>query len=65
MEESVQTLTPRRGRPPRATVAPLRDQKFQLALSDAERQRLDAQARAGGYDSVAAFIRARTLGTRS
>ncbi len=56
---------PRRGRPPRETIGPLRDQKFQIALSIDERRALREQARAGGYDSVADFIRARTLGTHA
>ncbi len=48
------------GRAPRS--GPRRPERLQICLSPEERASLDTQARAGGYDSVAAYVRARTLG---
>ncbi len=42
-------------------LAPRRDIKLQVCLSAEERARLERQARAAGFESVAAFIRARTV----
>ena len=53
---------PRQARPPREAAAPTRRQKLQVSLSDDERRALTERARAGGYDSVAAYVRAQTLG---
>jgi len=54
----------RPGRPPNR-LAPPRRERLQVAFSADERARLDEQARAGGYESIASFIRARTLGHAS
>lgn len=51
--------TPSRHGP--ARLGPPRPVKLQVCLSEAERRALDEQARAHGYVSVAAYIRARTL----
>jgi len=51
----------RPGRPPNR-LAPPRRERLQVAFSADERTRLDEQARADGYETIAAFIRARTLG---
>ncbi len=48
-------------RPGTKPLAPRRDIKLQVCLSADERARLDAQARAAGYESVASYVRARTL----
>lgn len=45
-----------------APLAPRRDKKLQITLSAEERALLDKAARAAGFESAAAFIRARTLG---
>jgi len=42
-------------------IAPLRQTRLQVNVSFEERQALVEHARAGGYDSVAAYVRARTL----
>ncbi len=49
-------------RPGTKPLAPRRPVKLQICLSADERVRLDAQARAAGFETVAAFIRARTVG---
>jgi len=49
-------------RPGTRPLAPRRDVKLQVCLSADERARLEAQAAAGGYESVSSLIRARTLG---
>ncbi len=49
-------------RPGTKPLTPHRPIKLQICLSAEERARLDAQARAAGYESAAAFIRARTVG---
>jgi len=49
-------------RPGEKPLAPRRDIRLQICLSADERARLDAQARAEGFESVAAFVRARTIG---
>lgn len=56
---------PRRVGTPREPVAPIRRQKLQVSLSDEERRVLTERARAGNYDSVAAYVRAQTLGQPS
>jgi len=63
MEElsHAQGQSPRRARPPREAVAPTRQQKLQISLSHDERRTLTERARVGGYDSVAAYVRARTI----
>jgi len=43
-------------------IGPRRPERLQICLSPEERAALDTQARAGGYESVAAYVRARTLG---
>ncbi len=53
---------PHQVRTPREAVAPARRQKLQVSLSDDERRALTERARAGGFDSVAAYVRAQTLG---
>ncbi len=53
--------SPRPARPPREAVAPTRQQKLQISLSQDERRTLTERARAGGFDSVAAYVRARTI----
>ncbi len=50
------------GRPGVRPLAPRRDIKLQVCFSAEERVRLDAQARAAGFESVGAFIRDRTVG---
>lgn len=45
-----------------APLAPKRDKKLQITLSEEERALLDKAARAAGFESAASFIRARTLG---
>ena len=63
MANDTVTWTPsRRGTKP---LTPHRPIRLQICLSAQERARLDAQARAEGYESAAAFIRARTLGQPS
>jgi hypothetical protein len=47
-------------RPTRIT--PRRPVKMQVCLTPAERVRLSEQARAAGFETVSAFVRARTLG---
>ncbi len=51
-----------RSRTPREVVAPARGRKLQISLTPEERRALTERARAGGYDSVAAYVRARTIG---
>ena len=46
-------------------LTPHRPVKLQVCFSAEERARLDAQARAEGYESAAAFIRARTIGQQA
>jgi hypothetical protein len=43
-------------------ITPHRPVKLQVCLSVEERRQLSEQARAAGYDTVSAFVRARTLG---
>ncbi len=50
----------RRGRPP--GLAPRRPCKVQVAYSESERAALEQSARAEGMDSLAQFIRLRTVG---
>ena len=50
----------RRGRPP--GLAPRRPCKIQVAYSESERAALEQSARAEGMDSLAQFIRLRTVG---
>jgi len=50
------------GRPGARPLAPRRDIKLQVCLSAEERAQLDVQARAAGFETVAAYVRARTLG---
>ncbi len=50
----------RRGRPP--GLAPRRPCKIQVSFSEPERQALERAARAEGADSLAQFIRLRTVG---
>jgi len=50
----------RRGRPP--GLAPRRPCKIQVAYSEGERRALECAARAEGADSLAQFIRLRTVG---
>ncbi len=42
-------------------IGPRRPERLQIALSVEERRRLAENAQQAGYESVAAFIRARTL----
>lgn len=60
MEHDSAEWTP--NRPGTKPLAPRRDIKLQVCFSPDERARLDRQARAGGYETVAAYVRARTLG---
>jgi len=60
MEHDVVEWTP--SRPGTKPLAPRRQVKLQICLSAAERTRLDAQARAAGYETVSSYVRARTLG---
>lgn len=53
----------RPSRPGTKPLTPHRPIKLQICLSADERARLDAQARAAGYESAASYIRARTVGT--
>ena len=55
-----QVTTAQEGQRP-ARLGPRRPARLQICLSDEERVSLDAHACAGGYDSVAAYVRARTL----
>lgn len=48
-------------RPGTKPLTPHRPVKLQVCFSPDERARLDERARAAGYESAAAFIRARTL----
>jgi len=59
MANDTMTWTP--ARPGTKPLAPHRPIRLQICLSADERARLDAQARAEGYESAAAFIRARTI----
>jgi hypothetical protein len=43
-------------------IGPRRPVKVQVCLTPAERVRLSEQARAAGFETVSAFVRARTLG---
>jgi hypothetical protein len=43
-------------------IGPRRAIKLQVCLTAQERAQLAEQARAGGYDSVSAFVRAAALG---
>ncbi len=60
MEHDSAVWTP--NRPGTKPLAPRRDIKLQICLSAAERARLDRQARAAGYETVASYVRARTIG---
>ena len=46
----------------RETLRPARERKLQISLTLEERRALTERARAGGYDSVAAYVRAQTIG---
>jgi len=48
-------------RPGTKPLTPRRDIKLQVCFSAQERARLDAQARAAGFETVASYVRARTL----
>ncbi len=50
---------------PGRRLTPPRPVKLQVCLTEAERAHLDELARAHRYDSVAAYIRARALGSVS
>jgi hypothetical protein len=43
-------------------ITPRRPFKVQVCLSEDERVRLSEQARAAGFETLSAFVRARTLG---
>ena len=43
-------------------IGPPRPIKFQVCLSESERVQLSEQARAAGFETVSAFVRARALG---
>jgi len=58
--EAEQGVERRRGRPP--GLAPARPCRIQVAYSESERQALERAARAEGADSLAQFIRLRTVG---
>ncbi len=60
MAQDVAEWTP--NRPGTRPLAPRRDIKLQVCLSADERARLETQARARGYESVAAYVRSATLG---
>ncbi len=49
-------------RPGTRPLAPRRDIKLQVCLSADERARLETQARARGFETVAAYVRSATLG---
>lgn len=55
-----QTIVAQEGRRP-ARLGPSRPTRLQICLSPDERTRLDEQARAGGFESLAAYVRARTV----
>jgi hypothetical protein len=59
MASDVLEWTPRR--PGTRPLAPRRDIKLQICVSAQERAQLERQARASGYESVAAYVRARTV----
>jgi len=59
MQDTIRWIPGRAGVRP---LAPRRDIKLQVCFSAEERVRLDAQARAAGFESAAAFIRDRTVG---
>ncbi len=48
-------------RPGTKPLAPRRDIKVQVCFSADERARLEREARAAGYETVAAYVRARTV----
>ncbi len=60
MEHDAGEWTP--SRPGTKPLAPHRPVKLQVCFSAEERARLESQARAAGYESVASYVRARTLG---
>ncbi len=60
MANDTVTWTP--SRPGTKPLTPHRPIKLQICLSADERTRLDAQARAAGYETVASYVRARTVG---
>ena len=43
-------------------ITPHRPVKVQICLTPTERERLSEQARLAGFETVSAFVRARTLG---
>ncbi len=45
----------------RETLRRARERKLQISLSEDERRALTERAREGGFDSVAAYVRARTI----
>ncbi len=59
MASDVVEWTPRR--PGTRPLAPRRDIKLQICVSAQERARLETLARAAGYETVAAYVRARTV----
>lgn len=65
MGSTTETLTRLPGRAGMRALAPHWPLKLQVCLSSEERVRLDEAARAAGFETVAAFVRARTLGRPS
>jgi len=62
MPHDLVDMTPQTSRRPGATpLAPRRDVKLQVCFSSDERARLERQARAAGFESVASYVRARTV----
>jgi len=59
MPRDLVDTTPRR--PGATPLAPRRDVKLQVCFSSDERARLERQARAAGFESVASYVRARTV----
>ena len=62
MGSTADTLTRLPGRTGQRALAPHRPLKLQVCLSSEERVRLDVEARAAGFETIAAFVSARTLG---
>jgi len=62
MSHDLVDMTPQTPSRPGATpLAPRRDIKLQVCFSSDERARLEKQARAAGFESVASYVRARTV----
>ena len=62
MDSKDRRSTVESGAPRAERITPRRPIKLQVCLTPQERTQLGEQARAAGYETLSAFVRARTLG---